>query len=364
MKQNVYNLNIVLIGLVLSLISSHVFAVNAGEVVGRHIFGLARDYQGDPMIIDSGPLIYKKSSSNESITINDNHFSVSIFDHDVGSIYISELSEDRKQYIDTYLLDISAVNGVSKATGAIKTSWNSVLFSENIMPDANASDQFVENYKAYFKNNKDLVNPYNYGWINELVILNKDGQAKVIKNYAMGRLSASKVIAMPDEKTFYILDSENSGNIYLFISSKKGSLSKGTLYALVNINGDFTYLNLGKSPALKMKFKLRKADFTTFFDQQPVQGNRCVSPYALIETVYGEECLRIRPKAKKYAGQFEPARVTALLGGKPAISNIIDIGFDAIKSHLILISRDKSSQAIALERNEIMKSNYIAKVTQ
>jgi hypothetical protein len=296
-------------------------ALIPGKIVGRHIFGLARDFQGDPIQINNNPLIYKPGDNNDYLNhvrleMEDKIFTVSIFDHLIAGVYLSEWHVDQQRYSDTTLLNLAAVKGITRPTSAFKSAWNSVVFSEYSLINAAQAEDFRQEFKPFFKNKADLVKPYHYGWVSEVILLDQSGQAKTIKNYALGRLSASHVVSMPDNKTYYIFDSQHSGNLYLFIAAEAKSMAKGTLYAVQNTIGKISYLSLGTTSALKMKFKLKKAKFSNFFKMTEPVNQQCESNFDLIKTVYGEECLSFQKKNKKYVGQFEPIRTAALLGGK------------------------------------------------
>ena len=72
-----------------------------GEVVGRNIFGLATDYQGDPLIVDDRPLIYSKSNVNSDLAFEGSDFFVSAFGHAIGSIYVSYKDGSSGSLLDT-----------------------------------------------------------------------------------------------------------------------------------------------------------------------------------------------------------------------------------------------------------------------
>ena len=363
MKQKKILIIYTLIILILTLISNQLFAANGGDVIGRHIYGLARDFQGDPLLINNDPLIYKNSSYDQTIEVDGSSFLVSLFDDVIGSIYVSEIDIKNKTLIDTASLSLEKINGISRPSSAFKSPWNSIIFSENQSINYSNKSQFVKDFELFFKNKSEMVKPYNYGWVSEIIVLDKSGKSKVIKNYAMGRLAASHIVSMPDNKTYYILDADHSGNLYVFISSDMGSLAKGNLYSVSQKNGDLQYNLLGKTPALKMKFKLKKSKFNVFFDSVSPQHNKCNRPYKYINTVYGEECLRIKPKNKKYIGQFEPIRMVALSSGNLMSKDVINISFDLKNNQLVMTAKNKTTKGFSLVKNAKMKSNYIAKVT-
>jgi hypothetical protein len=338
------------------------FAVQTGEVVGKHIFGLSRDYQGDPIIINDDPLIYKKAESRKKVTIEESVFEVSLFDNVIGGIYLTKFANNSDNYLDTRALDLSQTHGVSQPVAPIVTNWGSVLFSEERLVDTADHYQFVDNYKAYYKNDESMVNPYNYGWINELVIFDSVDNYKVIKNYAMGRVSASKIIVMPDNRTFYLLDTNHSGNVYIFVADKEKTMTRGALYVMSVKNGRVEYLKLGEGSSLKMKFRLKQVKFEDVFSYSEPSNAQCPSGFSFISTVFGEECLKVNSRYKKYAGKLEPIRVSALSGVSTFTEAIRSISLDEKSNKVIFKTDNRGEYTSSLTHNSSMNSDYIAEV--
>lgn len=346
----------------LSVFAESAFAEDAadnastGMVVGQHIFGLARDFQNDPLLIDETPLIYEQSAYEFDLGHEGNVFRVSLFDHAIAGAYLSELADENGKLFDTNSLDFGSVGGVSSVGAAIESAWNTVLFSESTLVDANSWAEFKQSFKFYFKNKADLVEPYNHGWLNEVILLDKNGSAKAIKNYTAGRTFASNIIAMPDAKTFYLHDSEHSGNLYMFVSDEANSFSKGTLYAMSRTSDE--PIQLGASSALKMKFKLKKSTFDSFYKKHDASGGACESGFTFIQTVYGAECLMPQKKNKKYAGQFEPIRTAALKGVVP-FSDVGDtLSIDRHTGVIKLTHNSGQVSQFSFTRNETIGTEY------
>jgi hypothetical protein len=332
----------------------------SGKVVGRHIYGLGRDFQGDPVLLDSNPLIYpQEGRHNEKLQLEDRRFIVSLFAHQMAGVYLSEWDEERAGYVDTSSLNLATVNGITQPVSAFKTPWNTVVFSEQALVDAAQPEEFIQQFKPFFKNKTELVKPYHYGWVSEVILLNKNGQSKIIKNYALGRLSASHVVAMPDDKTYYLFDSEHSGNLYVFIAAEAKSMAKGQLYLVKQAASKVDYLPMGKISALKMKFKLKKATFSKFFKSDKPENQTCKPGYNYIETVYGEECLGLVKKNKKYVGQFEPVRMAALLGGSAFIKKFSDMRYNEQMGKLEFSVAGNTEFSFSFGKNEDLQSNYI-----
>lgn len=343
------------------LLISQVQAANivGGDVVGRHIYGLAVDYQGDPLLNEDRPIIYPQSESDNVITVEDKGFMVSTFKHTIGGLYITSIDSESKALVDTVALDMENVGGLSSPVGTIRTPWNSLLISEERLIDAGNPQAFVDAYKPYYKEKANLVNPYNYGWVSEVIVLDGTGQAKVIKNFAMGRLFAKQVVAMPDGKTFYMLDSEHSGNLYLFIADKKESLASGSLYVMGRDHGKVVPVLLGKASSLKMKFRLKKADYEAIFERAVANNQHCEHGFQYVESIYGEECLKLKSKNKKYAGLFEPIRSAAMKGVNKLSNGISEIIFSPDSMALVFNKNDGSNISFSVSANSQLDSQYI-----
>lgn len=331
-----------------------------GYVIGKHIYGLARDAQYDPLIIDDSPLIYQKANYEVGLELGNSSYTLSLFDNTYGGAYLNEWSGDPKQVLDTRAMDFGKVGGVYSIGSAQKSAWNSVLFNEYALVDGRDQDMFVKRYRAYFKNQGESVRPYNYGWLNEVILLSNDGQAKTIKNFAAGRTFASSMLAMPDAKTFYFLDSHSSGHLYAFTADEANSFAKGELHV---VDGDSLKLqSLGKSSALKMKFKLKKADFDQFFVYEEPEKGSCSESFTYTESVYGSECLKIQKKNRKYVGQFEPIRTAAVKGVKPFLQQSfknVSLQYNEDKQVIELVSEGKRIKSYSLTSSAELGSEFL-----
>lgn len=330
-----------------------------GDVIGRNIFGLALDHRGDPLLINERTVIHSDSEFDQRIRVEDRAFMVSGFKESFGSIYVTSMDKESQKAIDTVGLDTSSLGGLAYPSGGLLTAWNSILFSEAKHIDAARSDSFIEDYKPYYKGKSAMVNPYNYGWVSELIVLDKLGKAKAIKNYAMGRVFASQVVMMPDGKTFYLLDGTGSGQLYLFIAEQANSLAKGSLYWLSMESDKLKRHFLGKTSALKMKFKLKKASFDAFFDSVLPGAGACDQGFTYINTLYGEECLKLKKKNKKYAPMFEPIRFAALKAYPGSGDNIQSLKLDEAGQRLIMDTGGKQALAYSFVHDAQLDSHYI-----
>jgi len=341
-----------------------------GSVVGRNIFALAYDVNGDPLMIDDAPLIFAadafdvKLSALAAASDNGKSFIVSGFGDVIGGLYLSKFDDDTKRFIDTRSFELSAVGGLSRPRGGVTTSWGSVLFSEAGLVDATDSAAFIDAFKSYYKGKADMVKPYNYGWVSEAILLDDKGAAKLIKNYSVGRLFASHLYLMPDGKSLYLFDAEHAGQLYFYVAKEAHSLTDGTLYGVSLKDQKADYVPLGSISALKMKFKLKKIGFDKLFDTSVLKDGRCTSGFSHIVTLYGEECLKPKNKNKKYTGLFEPIRALAIRRKTHTQAGLSDIAFDRDFSRIELTREGGSRIKFSLGQNEKLNSRYVIEEVQ
>ena len=359
--------------LVLSCLICMHFGANAsgselksGHVIGKHIFGLARDHQLSPLMVGEDPLIHQGDASHYDFVLAKKSYTVSLFNNSPGSAYLSEKNPEGEDYLDTHALDLEPVSGLAKPVAGIKTPWGSLLFSESENVDAATGKEFVSTMAPFFKGKEDLVNPYHYGWPAEVVLLEaggEAGEAKVIKDYGIGRVAASQIIVMPDAKTVYLLDGNNSGNLYVFVAEQASSLTQGTLYGVVFDGRSVAYHQLGQGAALKTKFRLRRASFDTFFDAAQPENGDCPAGFDYADSIYGSECLKFQESSKPYAGLFEPIRVMALLPESATQKIVQNIKYDSASQSLALVQADQQERTFPLKPHSKMQSQYIMEVS-
>jgi hypothetical protein len=273
----------------------------AGQVIGRNIFGLATDVNADPLLRQGLAYIHKGAAQNETIVTEGIAYRVTVFNDQVGDVYLTRLDDEGQVSVDTFALDLSPSAGLSNPGILTKTDWNTLLLAENILVDARDHKAFAEQFAAYYKDNAELINPYNYGWSAELIMLDARGDAKVIKNFAPGRLAAEQALVMPDSRTVYFLDADaDRARLYLFVADEAGSLANGALYAAHRKSGGVAYLPLGEGNALRLKLKLKRMKFSDLFDAVEAQNKACAKGYTLTESAYGVECLKLKKKNQRY----------------------------------------------------------------
>jgi hypothetical protein len=281
-----------------------------GEVIGKSIYGLVTDFQQDPVLLNERVVLNQQRSGEFALDMGEVNFTLEAFGGDIGAIYLSKFN-DKGNRVTADALDGAGVGGVSELSAGAWSPWNTLLFSESPEINIHQPGEFVERFKPYFKHRAEMVNPYNYGWVVEAVVLDSAGSSKLVKQYGMGRIAAHQVLAMPDGKTIYLLDKQ--GYLFAFIADEANSMTKGRLYA-VDVSKSKPQLQLlAKSSALKNKFKLKKMSFSQLFKTKDAADvSACNKPYHLLETPYGRECLAVANA--RYAGVFEPQRLAMIKG--------------------------------------------------
>lgn len=333
--------------------------ISGGQVIGKNIYGLAIDYQGDPLILGEKPLIYPQSNSEQVVVVDEAKFKVSVFNDTIGSIYLSYFDKKMNSPFDTEPLPLENTDGLTNPASTLLTPWNTVLLSESTRIDGAAAQEFIENFSPYYKGKANLVLPYNYGWISEVIVLDAQGKTKSIKNYAMGRLFASQVLIMPDAKTFYLID--DLGNLYCFIAEQAESTAKGHLYVITQNKNELKYELIGEGSALKLKFKLRKMEFSSLFKVSKPTKGKCKNKYEYIQTIYGEECLSIKRRNKKYVGFFEPIRFMALNGFVSIAKPNSQIKYDSKQKQVFISNDNQVTHKWAVGDDQIKGSQFILK---
>ena len=157
------------------------------------------------------------------------------------------------EVLDGENVDFKSVHGTWNNCNASATPWNTGLTSEEYEPVAAKSgwQKNVEDMTEYLGMQ---ANPYDYGFPIELIPDPKGNVAttKVVKHYAMGRLSYEMSAVMGDQKTVYSGDDGSNVILVKFVADKEGDLSAGTLYAAKvtqksDESFDLKWIELGRS---------------------------------------------------------------------------------------------------------------------
>ncbi len=170
----------------------------------------------------------------------------------IGKIYMKRNGKGW-DVVDGENVNFDSVNGTWNNCNAYATPWNTGLSSEEYEPVA-AKSGWQENLKAMTAYLGQQANPYDYGFPVEL-IPDQEGESattKVVKHYAMGRLSYEMSAVMGDQKTAYSGDDGSAVILSKFVADEPANLSAGTLYAAkISQNKDeslgIEWIELGRS---------------------------------------------------------------------------------------------------------------------
>jgi len=149
----------------------------------------------------------------------------------VAKIYMRR-NGDKWDVLDGENVSFASVKGTWNNCNASVTPWNTGLTSEEYEP-MSAKSGWKENVVDMTDYLGEQANPYDYGYPVEL-IPDPKGQSsvtKVVKHYAMGRLSYEMSLVMGDQRTVYSGDDGSGVVLAKFVADKEGDLSAGTIYA-------------------------------------------------------------------------------------------------------------------------------------
>lgn len=326
-------------------------------IIGKHIHGLILDADQDPLIRQDRAEIHPQASVRTELVTESSTLTAEAFSHPVGAIYL--VRRDGDNTINTVPVDAHTINGVSQPEIGLPTAWGSVLYSEAMLVDAADATDFISAFKPYFKGDAGQVNPYDYGWPVEMVVLDDKGHGKLVKNYAMGRVAAKDIQIMPDQKTVWMLSGDGSGYLYVFIAEDARNFSKGRLLVVDLSSDEARWIEVANTSSLKAKFRLKRVQFDKLLAYDTPSEQGCADALTLTETVYGRECLRITDK--RNAGLFEPHRFAALAGVDPQFASFVDIEYDDKQNELVLKAKSGRSQRFVLGAVEQMHSDFLIK---
>lgn len=169
----------------------------------------------------------------------------------IGKVYMQK-NGGKWDILDGENVNFDAVNGTWNNCNASVTPWNTGLSCEEYEPVA-VKTGWQKNVADMTEYLGKQANPYDYGWLLELVPSDGDyATTQVIKHYAMGRLSYEMGRVMTDNKTVYSGDDGTNVILAKYVADKAKDLSAGTLYAAkIKQNGDesldIQWIELGRS---------------------------------------------------------------------------------------------------------------------
>lgn len=139
---------------------------------------------------------------------------------------------DHWDVLDGENVSFDSVNGTWNNCNASVTPWRTGLTSEEYEPVA-VKGGWQKNVADMTDYLGKQANPYDYGFPVELIPDPKGESAatKVVKHYAMGRLSYEMSYVLDDKKTVYSGDDGTDVILSKFVADEPGDLSAGTIYA-------------------------------------------------------------------------------------------------------------------------------------
>jgi len=332
--------------------------IRSGQEVGGGTYGLVYDQNGEVVTAKDGS--HKISNDNDfaSLIKNGNKlFMISHFETRPAAMYITELNQDKATGkltpISTKNIDFSAFNGLWVPCAGSVTPWNTHLGSEEYPPDASAVneegsiDAYYDPMAAYVGGDLKALNPYDYGWIPEVKILNEKGDVSVQKHYTMGRLAHELAYIMPDEKTAYLSDDGTNGVFYKFVADKPKDLSAGTLYAAkwTQTSGKgggsakITWVDLGHASNSEIKAALdAKKKFGDIFEvaSRNDANNTCPTGFTASNWAAKNECLKIKPGMEVIASRLESGRYAGMKGATTEFSKMEGITYNPQKKEMYM----------------------------
>lgn len=276
-------------------------------------------------------------------------------------------------------ISFKSVGGLWIPCNASLSPWNTHLGSEEYEPDAkvrgggpkaadtdDATD--IDSFSKYYFGNAAAANPYRYGLVPEVTV-GADGNATVVKHYALGRIARELVDVMPDRRTVYMGDDGKGTGLFMFVANRTDDLSAGTLYAgkwiqKTKANGgtaDLKWLRLGAATDAEIKALVDGGiSFRDIFDVAVVDPKD--PTYRKVLTYNGTEWLRLKPGAEKAAAFLETRRYAAYLGATTEFTKMEGVAHNVRdRKAYIVISRTETTMLadpkapaddIQLDRND------------
>lgn len=330
--------------------------LRSGDKIGNGIFGMIFDNKGQALYSKNGSVRVSNSNDFSSlISVGNKLFMLSQFETRPAAMYLTELEQTANGHlkaVNTKNIDFSSVKGLWVPCAGSVTPWNSHLGSEEYEPNAakvkeNGSiDSYYAAMADYFGGDLKALNPYDYGWIPEVKVLNEKGNVKIAKHYSMGRFSHELAYVMPDEKTVFLSDDGINVALFMFIADEKRNLSSGKLYAAKweqrgnkgAGQANIKWIDLGHSSNARVKTALdKKIKFTDIFEK--VSANKhmtCPTGFSSINTTMNHECLKIKPNIDELASRMETRRFAAIKGATTEFNKMEGITYNSNDNILYL----------------------------
>ncbi len=259
-------------------------------------------------------------------------------------------------------VDASGSDGLWTTCAASQTPWGTHLGGEEYEPNAKEFEtvplQTMNLYRDTLDKNAQVggANPYAYGYKFE-VSLGKQGAAKLVKHYAMGRLANELGDVMPDGRTAYMGDDGRDTVMFMFVADHAGQLSAGTLYAAIWLqieagNGgkaQLRWVQLGHASDAEVhdlvKSGIRFSDiFMTASDHEVKANPEKFRDYKAVFVYPGTgkesahlEYLKLKPGKEKAAAFLESRRYAAWLGATSEFTKMEGVTHNERDKRLYLV---------------------------
>jgi secreted PhoX family phosphatase len=228
-------------------------------------------------------------------------------------------------------IDMSGVKGLWIPCAGSLSPWNTHLGSEEYEPDARCvAEPVCASGSAGLSAMNRYLDPtgvtmparaYDYGGVPEVTV-DADGNARVVKHRALGRISRELVEVMPDRRTVYQGDDGTYNVLTMFVADRPEDLSAGILYAAQwhqtsDANGGaatLTWHRLGHASNQEIDgLVTRGIRFSDIFDvsPEPADGFRTIKAGHATGLV---EHLRVKPGMEQAAALLETRRYAAYVG--------------------------------------------------
>lgn len=341
--------------------------MKTGDSDNNETYGLLKDYNDNAIKLkDGSPYICNGTNGgvgsgldHTSILHKNNHiYMISQFECSIGAFYMLELEQnssdgtlEKKKDTLRYISQKSEFGGYEHCAG-MTTPWESHLSSEESEPDAKAiergaKDKNFDETLLFWNGERDLTNPYYYGWTPEVQI-DAQGEPLYLKHFSMGRFSHEVAYVMPDQKSVYMSDDGTNSGLFLFIADKQQDLSSGRLFAAKFIQlsqekgGQFglEWIDLGHATNAEIRsFVAQKPNFSDIFDSEEFSlQNGCSKDFVAVNTSFGPECLKLKKGMEKIASRLETRRYAALKGATTELRKQEGIAYNPEENRLYIAS--------------------------
>jgi len=332
--------------------------IRSGDSIGNRTYGLIKDKYNNAIVNADGSLKQSNIVDFTSILpVGDKLFMISNFETTPSGMYISELEQNATTgeltAISTKNIDVSAFNGVMETCAGSVTPWNTHLAGEEVMTSARwmSDDGHVDwqydKIADYDHGDIAKFNPYYYGYMVEVSVLNTQGDVNVSKHYSMGRFSHELGYVMPDKKTVYLSNDNINGVLYKFVADTPEDLSSGILYAakwhqISGANGgsaNITWVSLGHATDAQIAAAI--ADKTIKFSDMLESGyrdanNSCSAGFLATNWNAENTCLKAKPGMSTIASRLETGRYAGMMGATTEFSYTEGLAYNKQNNELYI----------------------------